>query len=120
MVDGINGHPREMDEFAFLAPPDLFGAVARNPPAGGCAGPGGWGMQECKDMVAQDNASTVALHQFLTKVAQGFTAYKSMVHTCAERYGQADQLSADEINRSAKYDPRSNLPDLAPEFTPAR
>jgi hypothetical protein len=116
--DKINGHPREMDDFSFLASPSLSGEVARAPRDQGCKGGHGFGMQECQKLVTKDREVTIAMQKFLTQVAQGFAAYRSIVHTCAENYGQAGQLTADEINRRSTYDPRSNLPDFAPEFQP--
>ncbi|WP_370964230.1 hypothetical protein [Amycolatopsis sp. cg9] len=70
---------------------DPVSPAARRTDAVPCAG--GLGAPWCDDLTHEDNASTAALHQFITQVEQGFKLYSAFVHRTAAEYVGADELA---------------------------
>lgn len=108
----VNAVPELMRDFLHLPVPDLA-PLRRTTRAAACTP----AVVTCAQLVAADTAATVKLHEFLTHMAQGVTAYRDIVSRCAQTYADGAAYSAATIKAVCTYDSRQMLPDVAPGLT---
>jgi hypothetical protein len=108
----VNAVPGLMTDFLHLPVPDLA-PLRRTTQAAGCTP----AVVTCPQLVAADAGATVKLHEFLTHMAQGITAYRDIVSKCAQTYADGAAYSEATIKAVCTYDSRQMLPDVAPGLT---
>ena len=94
-----------------LPVPDLT-PFRRVPPTTPCAPP----IDTCDDLVTTDLRATAVLHEFLTRVAQGFAAYKDIATSAVQTYAAGQEESEAGI-RASCASAAPGLPNINPALT---
>lgn len=114
----VDAVPERMIDFLQMPVPDLT-PLNRTTQAASCAP----GVVRCGQVVEADPKATAKLHEFVTHMAQGITAYRDLVSKCAQTYADGAAYSEATLRAACTYDSRQMLPDIAPTLTatkPAR
>ena len=101
----------EMGIVRNLPIPDLT-ELRRFPQAGACEPH----VHLCDELAMADRLCTTALHEFLTSVTQGFSAYRDIAATAARIYADGATDSVERI-RSSCAQQASGLPTVSPALT---
>jgi len=108
----VNAVPDRMLDFLQIPVPDLT-PLQRSTPAASCAP----GVVKCTQVFNADPKATAKLHEFLTHMAQGITAYRVLVTKCAQTYSDGAAYTEATLKAACTYDARQMLPDIAPSLT---
>lgn len=108
----VDAVPERMLDFLQIAVPDLT-PLQRTNQAAACSP----GVVTCGSMIAADKLATSKLHEFVTHMAQGITAYQTLVNDAAKTYADGAAFTENTIRAACKYDSAKMLPDIVPSLT---
>lgn len=111
-MNQVNAVPGRMVDFLQISIPDLA-PLKRSTPAASCAP----GVVMCNSVFTADPKATTKLHEFLTHMTQGITAYRELVTKCAQTYADGSAYTEATLRAACTYDARQMLPDVAPGLT---